>query len=62
VTDSPPDTDELLAELRAWLAAHWDPDLTVGDWWERLGTSGWAAPTLPTRSFGHGVARTSACR
>ena len=57
MTDSPPDTDELLAELRAWLAAHWDPDLTVGDWWERLGTSGWAAPTLPTRSFGHGVAR-----
>ena len=23
------------------------PDLTVAEWWERLGTSGWAAPTLP---------------
>jgi len=51
------DTDELLDELRSWLADNWDPDLTVGEWWERLGTSGWAAPTLPEGSFGRGVAR-----
>ena len=60
MTDTLPettDTDELLAELRAWLRGNWDPDLTVGEWWERLGLSGWAAPTLPARAFGRGVAR-----
>ena len=51
------DTDELLDELRTWLEENWDPDLTVAEWWERLGTSGWAAPTLPADSFGKGVAR-----
>ena len=39
--------EEILSELRSWLRVHWDPDLTVGGWWELLGTSGWAAPTLP---------------
>ena len=51
------DTDELLDELRSWLADNWDPDLSVAEWWERLGTSGWAAPTLPQGSYGRGVAR-----
>jgi alkylation response protein AidB-like acyl-CoA dehydrogenase len=51
------DTEDQLSELRSWLAANWDPDLTVAAWWERLGTSGWAAPTLPEGSFGRGVAR-----
>ena len=32
---------------RRWLAAHWDPALTVGAWWELLGDAGWAAPSLP---------------
>ena len=51
------DTDELVDELRSWLTDNWDPDLSLGEWWERLGTSGWAAPTLPEGSFGRGVAR-----
>ncbi len=51
------DIDELLGELRGWLGEHWDPDLTVAEWWERLGTAGWAAPTLPEGSYGRGVAR-----
>ncbi|MEY4339531.1 MAG: hypothetical protein RLZ14_1381, partial [Actinomycetota bacterium] len=34
----------LIDELDAWLDSNWDPDLTVGEWWSRLGTSGWAAP------------------
>ena len=60
MTDTLRDTtgaDELLDELRDWLSDNWDPDLTVAQWWERLGTSGWAAPTLPVDSFGRGVAR-----
>ena len=60
MTDTLPDatgTDQLIDELRGWLSDNWDPDLTVADWWERLGTSGWAAPTLPAEAFGRGVAR-----
>ena len=46
-----------LDELHAWLDDNWDPDLTVAEWWGRLGPSGWAAPTLPTDAFGRDVAR-----
>ena len=41
-------------ELQSWLDDNWDPDLTVGEWWERLGMSGWAAPLLPVESYGRG--------
>ena len=51
---------ELLDELDAWIDANWDADLTVGDWWERLGLSGWAAPALPVEAYGKGVSRNDA--
>ena len=35
--------DELIDELHTWLEDNWDPDLTVEEWWERLGLAGWAA-------------------
>ena len=38
---------QLLADLDAWIDAHWDPALTVGEWWELVGAAGWAAPSLP---------------
>ena len=41
-------TDPLLDELDGWLTANWDPDLTVAEWWDRLGLAGWAAPSLPS--------------
>jgi alkylation response protein AidB-like acyl-CoA dehydrogenase len=50
-------TDELLSELRSWLENNWDPDLTVGQWWERMGLAGWSAPGLPTNSYGKAMAR-----
>jgi alkylation response protein AidB-like acyl-CoA dehydrogenase len=52
--------DELLSELRAWLGSNWDPDLTVGQWWERLGLAGWSSPGLPENAYGKGVARADA--
>ncbi len=61
-TASAADNEETFAELRAWLSANWDPDLTVGAWWERLGLAGWAAPALPTTAFGRGLSRTDAVR
>ena len=52
--------ETLLSEFRAWLSTNWDPDLTVGEWWERLGLSGWSAPTLPPNAYGKGMARADA--
>jgi alkylation response protein AidB-like acyl-CoA dehydrogenase len=48
---------DVLHELDAWLKAQWDPDLTVGEWWERLGLAGWAAPSLPEGAYGRGLSR-----
>jgi alkylation response protein AidB-like acyl-CoA dehydrogenase len=62
VTAPAPDATDLLDELRAWLAKNWDPDLTVGAWWERLGLAGWAAPLLPVENYGRGVSRLDALR
>ena len=53
-------TEELLSDLRSWLADNWDPDLTVGEWWGRLGLAGWAAPGLPTNAYGKAMARSDA--
>jgi len=36
-------TDDPVAEVTAWLEANWDPDITVAEWWDRLGSAGWAA-------------------
>jgi alkylation response protein AidB-like acyl-CoA dehydrogenase len=44
-----------LADLDAWLDANWDPDLSVREWWERLGMSGWATPHWPTDAYGLGL-------
>jgi alkylation response protein AidB-like acyl-CoA dehydrogenase len=52
--------EEQLSDLRAWLLANWDPDLTVGEWWERLGLAGWSAPVLPEGAYGKGMARADA--
>jgi alkylation response protein AidB-like acyl-CoA dehydrogenase len=64
VTDARPTTDDayddLRRELRAWLDDNWDPDLTIGEWWERLGEAGWAAPTWPTEWYGRGLSRDEA--
>lgn len=43
------------AEVRAWVAAHWQPDLALLDWRERLLASGWAVPAWPERWFGRGL-------
>ena len=51
-----------LDELRAFLEDSWDPDLTVREWWERLGMSGWAAPAWPVEYHGKGLAPADAAR
>ncbi len=47
----------MLSEVENWLEENWDPDLTVAEWWERLGLAGWSAPTYPTNAYGKGLSR-----
>ncbi len=60
--ETPTAQDDVVDELRAWLGENWDPDLTVGEWWQRLGLAGWAAPGLPTNAYGRGLSRNDAVR
>jgi len=60
-TAARPSTD-VTTEINAWLEEHWDPDLTVAEWWERLGTAGWAAPSWPVDAYGRGLSREDSVR
>jgi len=55
-------SEGVVEEIRDWLKDNWDPELTVAEWWERMGLAGWAAPTLPTTAYGRGLSRTDAMR
>ena len=52
--------DAARAEARAWFGQSWDPDLTLGEWWDRLGRSGWAFPTWPETAYGKGLSQDAA--
>ena len=56
------ETMDAVTEVKDWLSANWDPELTVGEWWERFGVSGWAAPMLPPHAYGKGLARSEVVR
>jgi alkylation response protein AidB-like acyl-CoA dehydrogenase len=49
-------------EIKAWLEENWDPDLSVEQWWERLGLAGWAAPSLPENAYGRALSRADSVR
>jgi alkylation response protein AidB-like acyl-CoA dehydrogenase len=51
---------DAVGEVTAWLEENWDPDITVAEWWERLGLAGWAAPGLPENAYGKGLNRNDA--
>jgi alkylation response protein AidB-like acyl-CoA dehydrogenase len=55
-------TSDVTDAVTAWLAEHWDPDLTVAEWWDRLGRSGWAMPTWPVEWYGKGLSRAEGVR
>ena len=48
----PPPAEETRAEVRAWLEANWDPDLSLSAWRNRLADSGWGCPTWPAEWHG----------
>ena len=63
MTDSSQRTETgLETELVAWLTEHWDPESTVAEWWERLGTAGWAAPSWPAKWYGQDLSPSEAVR
>ena len=53
---------DALADLQKFLDSEWDPDLTVGEWWEKLGTEGWSAPGWPSAWYGRDLSREEAGR
>ena len=55
-------TEPYLAELKSFLESEWDPDLTVAEWWEKLGTEGWSAPAWPEAHYGRGLSPADAGR
>jgi len=56
-----PQTDVVDVVTR-WLEENWDPEITVGEWWDRLGSSGWAFPALPEAWYGKGMTREDGIR
>ena len=51
---------DVTEELSDWLSENWSTELTVGEWWERLGLAGWAQPLLPADSYGRGLSTSDA--
>ena len=50
-------TEAVREEVTAWLAANFDPNMTVEAWWALLAASGYAAPMFPETHFGKGYNR-----
>ncbi len=53
---------DFLDDLNKFLDTEWDPDLSVEDWWEKLGAAGWSHPSLPENAYGKGLSRNDAGR
>jgi alkylation response protein AidB-like acyl-CoA dehydrogenase len=53
-------TEDLRAEVRAWLEQHWDPARPVNEWWRIVADAGWTAPHFTREEGGRGLHRTSA--
>jgi alkylation response protein AidB-like acyl-CoA dehydrogenase len=54
-------TGSISADVRAWIAEHWNLHLTLREWWQRLADAGLAFPTWPT-GFGGRSLRPSSAR
>jgi alkylation response protein AidB-like acyl-CoA dehydrogenase len=47
--------DEVRAQVAAWLAEAWDPELSLAQWRGRLADSGWGCPAWPREWCGRGL-------
>jgi alkylation response protein AidB-like acyl-CoA dehydrogenase len=48
---------QVRAEVREWLAANWDPDMSLVEWRRKLADSGWGMPKWPKEWYGRGLPR-----
>jgi alkylation response protein AidB-like acyl-CoA dehydrogenase len=46
---------DVRAEVRAWIADNWDPDMPLVEWRGRLADSGWGMPQWPKEWYGRGL-------
>jgi alkylation response protein AidB-like acyl-CoA dehydrogenase len=46
---------DVRAEVREWLAANWDPDMSLIEWRSKLADSGWGMPQWPREWYGRGL-------
>jgi alkylation response protein AidB-like acyl-CoA dehydrogenase len=49
------DDAAVTARSRAWYREHWDPDLSVGEWFRLMYEGGWGYPTWPQEWGGQGL-------
>jgi alkylation response protein AidB-like acyl-CoA dehydrogenase len=49
------DAEAVRAEVRAWLAANWDPERPLVEWRRLLVDAGWAFPAWPPEHHGRGL-------
>jgi alkylation response protein AidB-like acyl-CoA dehydrogenase len=47
--------DDVRLEVRRWIEANWDPELSLREWRTRLLESGWACPSWPVQWYGRGL-------
>jgi alkylation response protein AidB-like acyl-CoA dehydrogenase len=52
-------TPGLWDEVTAWLEAHWNPDLSVDEWWRVVAGAGWTVPHFEVEQGGRGLPRRS---
>lgn len=45
------DVERMVAD---WVDDNWDPEITLGEWWQRMADSGYAHPSLPEHAGGKG--------
>lgn len=50
----PPTRAAVQAELEDWIAQHWTPAISVGEWWRELAAAGYSSPSLPVAAGGLG--------
>jgi alkylation response protein AidB-like acyl-CoA dehydrogenase len=49
------DEADVRTEVREWLAANWDPELSLVEWRSKLADSGWGMPQWPKAWYGRGL-------
>jgi len=49
------DAQQVREELRRWIAAEWNPELSLVEWRARLADAGWACPTWPREWCGRAL-------